>query len=179
MIYHQNHIFYNQEEMNKISENLPSEIFVSALMKMENYETTSNIRFLLIPYEEKPKVRTSNMLFLEDEKTEWMEMNSKETIARSEKGINLNTKQIPEEYNFINLCLQNFYLGKDREIFMKNCSITFKAGNKKLFAYNYYPVDHFKSVFVGTFARVSDGWKFYPKLESYNISFLKLTQNYQ
>lgn len=179
MIYHQNHIFYDQEEMNRISENLPSEIVVSALMKMENYETTSDIGFLLIPYEEKPKVRTSNMLFLEDEKTEWMEMNPKDAIARSEKGIMLNTKQIPDEYNFIDFYLQNFYLGKEREIFMENCSITFKTGREKLFEYNYYPANHFKSVFIGTFARVTDGWKFYPKLESYNISFLKLTQNYQ
>lgn len=72
--------------------------------------------------------------------------------------------KVPKHFEFIDLYFQNVY----ETDFARDCSILFAKKNNLLFSYNYKSKNHFNNMFLGTFGRVSNGWKFYPIFKEYN-----------
>lgn len=81
-------------------------------------------------------------------------------------------------YEHIDILLHNYSYNYD---YLRNCEIEFKnlETNEVLFTYFYEADNAVQSIFVGTLAKVSNGWKFYPVFEEYEDDLKDVIKKYK
>lgn len=148
------------EEMERASKNLPSEIkitgFVEQPEEKQNYFFHTKYKdakgnFIKIQNKNKKKIWIDKFWELDEE----MESSS------YEHTMCIYFDNLPKDIEEIYLYLKRKSKGN-----FDNCYIKFNSLNCLNFGYNVKDNCETYGIFCGIFSRVSDGWKFYPKMEN-------------
>ena len=166
-----NNVIYNKE-LEKASENLPYK-GTHIIGYVEN-EDKKGYSFFLIGKDESNFIKEQDFISLrdgDDAKTDYIirdygiEYFSEDYVD----SFSIFFDEIPDYLQYIDLYLNN----DSDDSFLSECTLRFQSEeNSKeedLFCYNFNTTMEHKNLFLGTFARVTDGWKFYPKFVEHSI----------
>lgn len=168
----------NNEELERASENLPSEIKITVSCEKTHFKYESQSEFIFVP--QKEKIKKQDLIMENQNKSQYCVLyydicavDRYKELDNSEQSCSLFLDEIPQEIKSIHLYLHNTHterhpLKNTTIIFEKMANDVSKEINENIFTYFYknkYLNDH---LFVGVFARVTNGWKFYPKFLEYN-----------
>ena len=95
----------------------------------------------------------------------WLEIQEEENDTTTISIFKINFKKCFVFIDKIDLYISNEYC-----MDFKNCSVEFHFGDES-FRYMMECENNTGGVFCGTFAKVSDGWKFYPKMKEINLMY--------
>lgn len=85
---------------------------------------------------------------------------------------------IPKHIQYIDMFFQKYERNKNNK-YPDDCVIEFCTKEKKnMFTYYSENKNKNKNFFCGTFARVSDGWKFYPKFKEHDLDIYEILRKY-
>lgn len=168
MIYVNEH-YDNMEQLDEIniaSENLLDEftIYTSAIPYYK--DDKAELDFYLVPYTQDGNIVKDEILqFPIDKKWACIDKTVAYDNFNVYNEIKFEIEKIPEQIEAIKIFSKNI-----AKTDLASCIIEFinSKTEEVLFSYKYHPTQPFKNVYVGNFARVSNGWKFYPQFEPYS-----------
>ena len=114
-------------------------------------------------------------------KSEWIDIldmgrvNSKEYINTLDIGFLF----VPEFIQSIDFYVCNINNENLNDLFLVFQDSKYENQIVKRFGYSYEEKEFAITLFLGTFCRVSDGWKFYPKFESFHKNINEIFKNYK
>lgn len=178
-------IVFSEEELLELesaSKNLPNELYIYDLTDRftdKNYDYLKYLNHLFVCKDINNCVSDSDIMF-SSSNCNWWNVSGNISIGEI-PIIYINFKLIPEYIQSIDLYLQHL----DNKT-IDNCTMCFKNSKDRDqviddFIYQYKTKSKSTIIFTGTFCRVTDGWKFYPKFNEYdgeiNIILQKYKQN--
>lgn len=166
------------EELEKASLNLPSEISITVYYI---YEKSDYLRIHLsaIPYTSNKEADLKDICYLLNFQTNGIlvsdgSFNEFTWAATLTDNAVFNFDELPEKYDFINLYIIDSKTRKENHV--KTISMSFFNNKKKdLFSYHFDNETEYDDCFLGTLAKTSSGWKFYPRFEMGNNFISNLT----
>ncbi len=162
------------EELETASKNIPEILNITGNVKSDIFQV--DVDFFLIPFNSERKIKVEDILFYNHAEQEWGIV-SDGLKQNADATCKMYCNKIPEKFDFIDFYFQNY-----NDDIINNCTISFLDKNlDKLFSYTFQTMmsNDCQSVFLGTFARVSNGWKFYPKFETYEGDINNVFQAYK
>lgn len=173
------------DELERASKNLPSNLIIQAYTEHSNLYMIYDfdIDFIFVPYGADKIVTPRDIVFY-NQKATWVnpeigpgfKICSNLNLDNIDEVTLLYMEKIPKTYEFVDLHIQNYHEKRD---FMKVCCLEFLQDTlETLFSYRFEQKSTFSNLSCGTFARVSDGWKFYPKFEPYEGDANDMFQKY-
>lgn len=175
------------EEFERASKNLPKNLILQVYRNAEpsRIYDRHDVNITFVPYNEKQLATSTDIAFYNN-KVDWANFNVIVPCLHlcpefANEPVNeivfLYTKKIPKKYEYIDLYIQSH----QQENTLRSCSIEFIDKDKveTLFSYTFEQKEMFANLSCGTFARVSNGWKFYPKFEVPNNTILQLNLSKQ
>lgn len=168
MIYVNEH-YDNMEQLDEIniaSENLLDEFTIYTSTIPYHKDDKAELDFYLVPYTQDGNIVEDEILQFPIDK-KWACIDKTVTYNNFDiyNEIKFEIEKIPEQIEAIKIFSKNI-----AKTDLASCIIEFINSETEeiIFSYNYHPTQPFKNVYVGTFARVSNGWKFYPQFEPYS-----------
>lgn len=151
-----------ESEIEKASENLPAKIQMEGYLRESFIEEKANIEFMFQALSEQKYFNYEEII---NSKCPQKWTNFKTNISHSCTTCfsSIDFDKIPENFNSVNV-----YLKKKRDnISVDDFKIIFKKEItlKELFCYSWEIGGHFSNILLGTLARTSTGWKFYPNFK--------------
>ena len=157
----------DKNEYKIASQNLPEEIYFDCDAIKQNELNSVEMDFILIPFGEDTLVNCNEIIHPNQTFQMWGYIDY-DILKETEKSGYLDFTEIPERINFINLYYHNFNnLYIPLEYFRISFYNTNIITSNYLFSYEYRK-ERFFNLLIGTFGRVSEGWKFYPKFYTYD-----------
>ena len=151
-------------ELDRASENLPSETHVIGYVKNEENIEYS---FFFIGRDESDNIKEQDIIYFRDgDETDYIlrDYGIQYFSIDYVDSFTIFLDKIPDYLQYIDLYLNN---DKDDSI-LSECILRFES-KCDLFCYRFVTEQEHKNLFLGTFARVTDGWKFYPKFLEHSI----------
>ncbi len=177
IIIENNGLFYEDiKEINKSEESLTNKIRLEARVKCE---PIIDYKMVLIPYQnyngqfthneigsKKDIYKKSHSTYLIPYITCYAEERINQSVLKTEDSVLIDFDKIPEKYSFMDSFIFPQGLGTNsvHSVFLnfvqeesKNETTLFEYEKRLTLSKNIH------GIFLGTFGKVSDGWKFYPK----------------
>lgn len=166
------------EKFERASENLPKNLILQIYRNAEPSMVYDrhDVNAIFIPYSKNQLTSSKEIIFYNNE-VNWAKFDSGRygyafTYCSDFTGEPINevaflyTTKVPKKYEYIDLYIQSH----EQENTLRSCSVEFIDNDKKktLFSYTFEQKEMFANLSCGTFARVSNGWKFYPQFQHYS-----------
>lgn len=160
------------KELEKASENLPNEVHVIGYV--ENSKHNKNYNFVLIGRNAENQIKVEDIIYFKfEDSTKYA--NRIDVISYYSRdymdNFCLYLDKIPNHIQYIDLYLMR---DGDCNVLLEHMLRFQSRWNEDLFTYYTVTSGEHCNLLCGTFAKVSDGWKFYPKFAEHSINFDKL-----
>lgn len=159
------------KELERASENLPEKSYVTAYVVPE-VDNLVDYDFFLFGRNEEGLDKNAISYFNMEQ--EWI-TRTDSSFDKSDDNFCICFESIPKNIQYIDLFLLQYVT---RTAF-DECLIEFQTEQKeKIFSYFIKSKKSFPHIFCGTFARVTNGWKFYPNFHEHELELEDILGKY-